>query len=650
MSFSRRQVLGGLLAGGAAAGASALGLAPAPGRRGGSAAFAPSGAVDASLLDTRDAHRLLVATRRLGRRIQLGSTARADGLPDGGADASVVVVQVKVMAMFMARFLFKFGALDPSAADGSVLPYTGTQTAVATSTKRYGVPWGPRDAGSNFSGVNDPDAGVAGTFSAGTGQLTSMLLGHGIDKVSTDPRWAALRFNGWFSSILASGAPESDLGACQLGDATIYPGGARPFPPASAVAVQAFASSSMMSSSRGHAFVCTCTSEQPQPTGLGGDLAHHLDAQSIVRSPLGIVTFASGLAPDGSGGFSINDAQQPGARGTLVLGSDLSSVVAQGQPVASYVDQIHGLVQGGHVDLDLVQQLDGIRGIGTQLRSVLVDQRAQLVTAVGNLSKLPALEGSAFFADASAAATAAAPPSLGIYGAGQGQGSSSVDDAAPAKAEFLAQCRFVQEAVKIPGLPFRNFVLALNVNDLNGHPCELSSPNFEPGARSLSPLEGVRQLAIGLNMLAQSIQAQTNGAKIFVVVSSDGGRSGNMVDSTQSPGLVLGPASGPGALTDFLYADYARMSDRSDPFTVEQGEGLDLGSTGASRATRSGCILPSPNPDGTPTYVTAGGSADTSGYPTNGGLHVGFIRHLEAVAGVSGTTTAFGSSYKLQTT
>ena len=606
---------------------------------------APNGAIDASLLRTRDAHELLLATRKLGKRIQLGSTARADGSDAGtGADANVVVVQVKVMAMFMARFLFKFGALDPTAADGSVLPYSGPTTAVATQTKRYGVPWGPRD--NDAFGVNDPDVGVAGTFASGTGALTSMLLGHGIDKVSTDPRWGALRFNDWFASILASGRPEAELGACQLGDATIYPGGARAFPPASAVAVQAFASSSMMSSNRGHAFVCTCTSEQAQAAGTGGDLAHHLDAQNIVASPLGIVTFASGLAPDGTGGFSINDGQQPGARGTLVLGSDLGSVIGQGQPVASYVDQIHGLVQGGHVDLDLVQSLDGIRGIGTSLRSVLVNQRAQLVTAVGNMSQLPTLEGSPFFADA----TMMGPPSLTTYGAGQGRGSNSVDDSVPAKAEFLAQCRFVQEAVKIPGLPFRNFVLALNVNDLNGHPCELASPNFEQGARSLSPLEGMRQLALGLNMLAQSIQAQNNGAKIFVIVSSDGGRTGNMVDSTQSPGIILGPGSGPGALSDFLYADYARMVDPSDPFTVEQGEGTELGSTSSARAMRSGCILPSPNPDGTPTYVTASGAADTASYPTNGGLQVGLIRHLETVAGITGTTAALGSSYRLQTT
>ena len=92
------------------------------------------------------------------------------------------------------------------------------------------------------------------------------------------------------------------------------------------------------------------------------------------------------------------------------------------------------------------------------------------------------------------------------------------------------------------------------------------------------------------------------------------------------------------------------MVDPSDPFTVEQGEGTELGSTSSARAMRSGCVLPSPNRDGTPTYVTASGSADTASYPSNGGLQVGLIRHLESVAGISGTTTALGSSYKLQVT
>jgi hypothetical protein len=195
----------------------------------------------------------------------------------------------------------------------------------------------------------------------------------------------------------------------------------------------------------------------------------------------------------------------------------------------------------------------------------------------------------------------------------------------------------------------------VNVNDLNGHPVELAAPNFEVNARSLSPLEGMRQLAIGLNMLAQVIDAAPNGAKVYVIVTSDGGRTGNMVDSTIAPGLVLGPAGGTGAnaLIDFLYCDYARMTDRSHPFTVEPGEGPDLGASdpSAQRAMRSGSMRPSPNPaTGQATFVTETGTADTTDYPTQSSMRVGFVRHLEAVAGTSATSTAgFGSYYRFQT-
>jgi hypothetical protein len=407
----------------------------------------------------------------------------------------------------------------------------------------------------------------------------------------------------------------------------------------------------MIAARRGHAFITTCLTPDPQPTrDRGGDLSHHVDAQTLVRSPLGIVAFASGLDETGKGGFSINDSQQPGARGTLVLGSDLSEIAAEGQPVAGYVDQIQRLTQGGHVDSELVSKFDELVGVGADLRGELVRQKEALKSAVTNMLTLPRLEDEAFLTTATTAETARLS-----RGANLGQGSNTVDDSVAAKAEFLAQCRFVSEALRIPGLPFRNFVLSVNVNDLNGHPVELSAPNFEVNARSLSPIEGMRQLAVGLNMLAQVIAAAPNGAKIYVIVSSDGGRTGNMVDSTIAPGLVLGPATGESALVDFLYCDYGRMTDPSHPFTVEPGEGPDLGAAdpAAQRAIRSASMRPSPNPaTGEPTFVTESGNADTDGYPTQASLRVGFVRHLEAVAGRGGapsSTAGFGSYYRLQT-
>jgi hypothetical protein len=641
IKLSRRQILGGLLAGGSAAATMALGFRPAPRSAG------PPGpaALDLHALGSRDAYRILGETMRLGKRITLGGTPAAAAPED---DSNIVVIQVKVMAMFISRLIFKFGALadENDVTNGAVLSYTGTSTANAKSTGRYGIPWGPRDA--DFTGVNDPNAGVLGTFSNGASDLTSFLLGKGIDLVSDVPRWRKLRFNRWWAGLLESGAPEPELGASQLGDATIYPGGAKAFP--AGVAVQAFAGSEMIAARRGHAFITTCLTDSPQTTrDRGGDLCHHLDAQNIVSSPLGIVAFASGLDATGKGGFSINDPQSPGARGTLVLGSDLSEIAAAGQPVGGYVDQIQRLIQGGHVDSQLVTKFDELAGVGADFRGELVRQKEALKTAVSNMSTLSRMEAESFFTDPTQAETNRA-----TRGAQLGQGSNTTDDSIPSKAEFLAQCRFVQEAMNIPGLPFRNFVLSVNVNDLNGHPVELASPNFEVTARSLSPLEGMRQLAIGLNMLAQTINAAPNGAKVYVIVTSDGGRTGNMVDSTIAPGLILGPGTGANALVDFLYCDYARMVDRNHPFTVEPGEGPDLGAPdpSAQRAMRAGSMRPSPNPDtGQATFVTETGTADTSGYPSQASVRIGLVRHLEAVAGRGNATSTggFGSYYRLQT-
>lgn len=649
--LSRRQVLGGILAGGGAVAATTLGLRPdKPGVGGPVGAPTASGAFDLEKVGSRDAYRILGDTMRLGKRITLGGSP-ASAAPADGADANIVIVQVKVMAMFISRLIFKFGQLESpnDVANGKVLPYTGTSTPNATSTGRYGIPWGPRGA-NDFSGVNDPNAGTAGTFSNGATALSDFLInGQGIDLVSNVPRWRQLRFNRWWANLLQTGAPEADMGASLLGDPTIYPGGAKPFP--ANVAVQAFAGSESIASRRGHAFITTCLTDTPQAVrDRGGDVSHHVDAQNLVASPLGIVAFASGVTSAGVGGFSINDPVNPGARGTLVLGSDLSEIAASGQLVGGYVDQIQRLIQGGHVDTQLVTKFDELAGVGADFRGELVKQKDALKNAVTNMKTLSRLEDTSFFTDPAQAETNRA-----TRGAQLGQGSNTTDDSIPTKAEFLAQCRFVQEALAIPGLPFRNFVLSVNVNDLNGHCVELASPNFEVNARSLSPLEGMRQLAIGLNMLAQVIDAAPNGAKVYVMVTSDGGRTGNMVDSTIAPDLILGPGTGANALIDFLYCDYGRMNDPSHPFTVEPGEGPDLGSPDptSQRAVRAGSMRPSPNPTtNQATFVTETGNADMTGFPTRASVRVGLVRHLETVAGRGGTassTAGFGSYYRLQT-
>jgi hypothetical protein len=127
-----------------------------------------------------------------------------------------------------------------------------------------------------------------------------------------------------------------------------------------------------------------------------------------------------------------------------------------------------------------------------------------------------------------------------------------------------------------------------------------------------------------------------------------------MVDSTIAPSIVLGPGTGANALIDFLYCDYARMVDRNHPFTVEPGEGPDLGAPDptSQRMVRAASMRPSPNPaNNQATFVTESGTADTSSYPTQASVRIGLVRFLETVAGKgsASSTGGMGSYYKLQT-
>jgi hypothetical protein len=121
----------------------------------------------------------------------------------------------------------------------------------------------------------------------------------------------------------------------------------------------------------------------------------------------------------------------------------------------------------------------------------------------------------------------------------------------PAEQEFLSHCAYVAEALKIPKQPYRNFSLFLNLNDLDGSNIDNptnGSTNFR--ANSLNYVEGMRQLAMGLNILANAIK----GKKALVVMVTDGGRSKAMGDGDGAAfAMVLGP-KGPGMLDDALHA------------------------------------------------------------------------------------------------
>src|SRR4029079_15035047 len=89
-----------------------------------------------------------------------------------------------------------------------------------------------------------------------------------------------------------------------------------------------------------------------------------------------------------------------------------------------------------------------------------------------------------------------------------------------ARMEFLAQCKFVQAALDSDGKPFRNFTLYCHLSDIDGASFDKTVADTQT-TEGLSYIEGMRQLAVGLNMLAKSISKYRN---VYVAVVSEGGR------------------------------------------------------------------------------------------------------------------------------
>src|SRR5690606_34663117 len=87
-----------------------------------------------------------------------------------------------------------------------------------------------------------------------------------------------------------------------------------------------------------------------------------------------------------------------------------------------------------------------------------------------------------------------------------------------AKWEFISQCLFVSRALDLPGRPFRNFSLLLNIFDLDT--AKLDVTTYQGGSEPLTNIEGMRQLALGMNILAQAIKRHRN---VYVVALAEGG-------------------------------------------------------------------------------------------------------------------------------
>lgn len=375
--------------------------------------------------------------------------------------------------------------------------------------------------------------------SARTGRATAALTSLGVDSISNRPRYRNLRFNEWFANILhhgtSDGRPMESQNRLGLAANDIAP------LDDDKVAIQAFVGLSQIQSNNHSLKGTKLRSSLP-------DITLFLEQNQLITSPLGISCFMMGGNYDKAEGALAFNA---------VLGADNEVAVVASRTVADYVGQISQFVGKSYVDrraiesANLTYQFDQLVDKDPKLRRELLGSLQDFKASLTNLEAAATLENARQTLNIAVGNTQADPSSeLG------------------ASMEFLAQCKYVTQSLNLPGQPVRNFSLFLNVSDLDGQDLDRG---FNGGAgtqvKAYSYIEGMRQLGMGLNMLARSI---ATGKKIIVIVHSEGGRNSSLGDSKTSFALVLGP-KGSNYLDDCFYGNMAAINTKSSGFLRDPG-------------------------------------------------------------------------------
>lgn len=502
--------------------------------------------------------------------------------------ADVCVVTVRVMNLIHTPLCLKLGKIAN--------PQTGAIASFKGSTDNYDK---ARDWDSRLRGPNDAKA---------------HLLAKGLDRVHTSPRFQALRLNGWFGEMLATGRNDSDALSNGLTTADVGP-----FPPENEVALQTVLGINQNDTALNHSFKNTGFLPLAAQLPRGGDLNHHLAATGLVTSPLGIVCLNMGKAVESTDG--------DGSQSNKVIGSDLVTRVASGKKVSEYVTLLQQIASEGFVDDTLVAKLDGLGGVDARVPEQLARFRSRLASvsaqsrAAGSLEQMLHMQNLPNVANLQHI-------------------NNEINQ--PARSEFLAQCRFVQAALDMEGKPFRNFSLLLNTSDVDNAPFNLAGAASGPLVEAVSLVEGMRQLAIGMNMLAQAIKKHRN---VYVVVYSEGGRGTNGGDNKASHAFIMGPG-GPGGLKDALYGNRQAIESEEDPHVIEPNEG-GANAVNSPGLTARGAGLRAP--DGNVLLAESGlpVASDQKMLNLASVLH-GLVRHIESTQGAQPTTAGFGPRLVLQ--
>ncbi|MEI8025227.1 MAG: hypothetical protein WCI18_02655 [Pseudomonadota bacterium] len=414
----------------------------------------------------------------------------------------------------------------------------------------------------------------------------------GADAISDIPRFSNLRMNKWFADILATGKADTDI----LNNAGLQ---LSPFPDESKVAIQAALSLSQTMSNNHSLKAFKLATDR-------SELALHLGETGVIKSPLGIAAFNMG------GNYDKAEGSNPT---NVILGNVGEQPIFNGRPVKDFVSIVEQSVKAKHVDLqtdpqkNLTLKFDRLIQKDPKLRMELLGNQQKLLDSLVSLNAAGQLESKFQNINVQTACNQA----------NTGKGAS---------LEFLAQAKFVQNAVKIPGKPFRNFQLFLNINDLDGSSLDsiiIDTQNKpEDVIKSLTYIEGMRQLALSLNMLASTI---AEGHNLIVVVMSEGGRGAALNDNDISFGFVMAPG-GAGNLKDALYANLEEI-DKRDSSVVKD--------PGGTNVTWSGDDL-----------RTEGNLKSSNSSTRLGDLQRGVIEFLEEKTGTTGSRKGLGEFVKLR--
>lgn len=448
----------------------------------------------------RDSYDLTRSLSQQGSFAQLASVLQLQQAFAQSTANDWSIITIKVMAQVHQPLVFAFGEIDANDKLAESNGVGQVRTAMGTQADGY----------------------VLGDAMEST---KKHLVDGGVKSLSRDRRLSKLRFNEWFGSRLMNGSYDGLANGDRLSFSSLL----GQFP--ADVAIQAG--------------LCTMPIAGPGVHQLRHaalrddlpDLCFYAANKGLIQSPLGITCMMMGDFYDAASdlrhnvvfsGFSTADKGKITATGRRV--TDIVRNVKQS--FSSYADE-RPLETGNFTYL-----LDKLVTREPKIRKGLQEYRSSLRTLINDLESIAQAELQPIKA------------SIGVEANKQANFNGTGYDDVPAKNEFLSQCALVSKSLQLPGQPYRNFSLFLNLNDLDGTPIDVAkNGDVSFKTNSLNYVEGMRQLALGLNMLGRAI----SGKKALVVVVADGGRGARMGDGFGgSFSLLLGPM-GSGMLDDQLH-------------------------------------------------------------------------------------------------